>query len=129
LFLFLSEFFLSKLDTDDGLVEPTNWSMGFPCDGWTAGRKKERRVSLSYTIQTSSETDPTVHSLIFGWAGVVVVGREGGGLSLVQSSKKQATKYGEIGNDRGWIFSLWVHLKLLCKHYGHISASREKEIL
>lgn len=96
-------------------------------DGRKEGRKKERRVSLSYTTETSSETDPTVHSLIFGSAGVVVVGREGGGLSLVQSSKKRATKYGEIGNDRGWIFSLWVHLKLLCKHYGHISASREKE--
>jgi hypothetical protein len=65
--LFLFQSFLSKLDTDDGLVEPTNPGMGSPCDGWTAETKEGRRVSLSYT----TETDPTVHSLIFGWAGEV----------------------------------------------------------
>jgi hypothetical protein len=72
--------------------------MGFPCDGRVdgrkEGRKKERRVSLSYTTETSSETDPIVHSLIFGWAGVVVVVREAGYLSF------RAQKNGQLSTER-----------------------------
>jgi hypothetical protein len=62
-------------------------------DGRKEGRKKER-VSLSYTTETSSETDPTVHSLIFGWAGLVVGGGgEAGYLSF------RAQKNGQLSTE------------------------------
>jgi hypothetical protein len=66
--------------------QPTNWSMGFPCDEWTAGRKEEEYLSHTPPKETSSETDPTVHSLIFGWAGVW--GRGGRGLISRSELKK-----------------------------------------
>jgi len=106
--------------------QPTGvWA--FPVtDGWTAGRKKEEYLSHTPPKLHQKLIQPYTLSYSAGqgwwwWGGRRVI-------SLVQSSKKRATKYGgEIGNDRGWIFSLWVHLKLLCKHYGHISASTERE--
>ncbi len=130
--MFLVQSFLSKLDTDDGLVEPTNEPTGvwaFPVtDGQPKRRKEEEYLSHTppkliqpYTLSYSAGTDPTVHSLIFGWAGEV-------GYLSFRAQKNGQLKYGGERSEmtEAGFFSLWVHLKLLCKHYGHISASRER---
>jgi hypothetical protein len=81
-------------------------------DGRKEGRKKER-VSLSYTTETSSETDPTVHSLIFGWAGLVVGGGgEAGYLSFrAQKNGQLSTEERSEMTEAGFLVSGFI---LIC---------------